>query len=147
MPVDFQREFTDETLEKAPIEATRFLAGIAAIPEIRAIMGDAGMTDAQIGEGKDLLVKAISAPTPTSPVTDTPTAQAARAASAEINNYDELHFAGNCRGVGTALPKCGGLRHGWRVNLGCGFRGSKLSGDPASPSEPPRETGPIQIVH
>ncbi|MCU0693363.1 MAG: hypothetical protein MUF54_18390 [Polyangiaceae bacterium] len=48
MRLPWGRQFTDQTLENAPVEATKLLDAIA---EIRANMQEAGMVQTQIEEG------------------------------------------------------------------------------------------------
>jgi hypothetical protein len=87
----FARDFTDETLENAPAVATQLLTGIGAIPEVRTLLEAAGMTDEDIIEGRTLLLACLAAPSP-SPATDTEQSRAQRAATAELDAWDDLNF-------------------------------------------------------
>ncbi|MCU0690818.1 MAG: hypothetical protein MUF54_05390 [Polyangiaceae bacterium] len=107
MALPFGQEFTDQTLENAPVEATELLSAIAAVAEIRATMEAAGMSQAQIEEGKSLLMKAISVPVAPAGTTDTTEAKAARAASAELNNYDEPNLPVFAAALARHFPSAG----------------------------------------
>jgi hypothetical protein len=81
---------SDRTLEQTPARATNLLAGIAAIPEIRATMAQAGMTEADFAEGRKLLVDLLSVPPNTNPQTSPATTQ--RDALVEVDQWDEPNF-------------------------------------------------------
>lgn len=85
-------DFTDETLERAPEDATRFLSGIGAVSTVRAILAHNGMTDEDIIEGRNLLLACLASPNVT-PITDTDDARAQRAATVELDQWDEPNFA------------------------------------------------------
>lgn len=104
MALYFKRDFTDETLEQAPMEAAQLLSATAAVPEIGEIMAQAGMTAVVVAEGKSLLLAALGAPGAPVVTADTPKARAAREASAEINNWDEHNLPVYAAAIGRQFP-------------------------------------------
>ena len=58
--------YTQETLEATPERVTKLLTGIGALPTVRTLMGEAAMTDADIDEGRVLLLACLAAPRPKS---------------------------------------------------------------------------------
>lgn len=83
--------YTQETLEATPERVTKLLTGIGALPTVRTLMGEAAMTDADIDEGRVLLLACLAAPRPKSS-TDTVDAAAVRSAVAELDEWDEPAF-------------------------------------------------------
>ncbi|MEO7330723.1 MAG: hypothetical protein ABI193_19260 [Minicystis sp.] len=85
--------YSDKVLEETPARATKFLAGIGAVATIRTLLAQAGMTDNDIIEGRDLLFACLAAPRGAAVVVDTDAAKEQRAALAEIDEWDEPNFA------------------------------------------------------
>jgi hypothetical protein len=85
-------EYSDEILEAAPERATKLLTGIGAVPTIRTSLFAAGMTDADIAEGRKLLLACLAAPNG-GEEHDTHDAAKQRAAVAELDDWDEPNFA------------------------------------------------------
>jgi len=85
-------EYTDETLESVPNDATTFICGMGAVPEIRTILAAGGMTEQDVEEGQRLLLAALAVPTAPAPEKDTADARAQRAAVAALDNWDEPYF-------------------------------------------------------
>jgi hypothetical protein len=83
--------YSDEVLESTPERATKLLGGIGAVATIRTLLAGAGMADADIIEGRDLLLACLAAPKG-AVVVDTEAAQAQRAAVAELDEWDEPNF-------------------------------------------------------
>jgi hypothetical protein len=83
--------YTQETLEATPERVTKLLSGIGALPTVRTLMADAGMTDADIDEGRALLMACLAAPKPKKN-DDTADAAASRSATAELDQWDEPNF-------------------------------------------------------
>jgi hypothetical protein len=86
-------EYSVRVLEEAPARVTQFLQGIGAVPMIRTNLMAAGMTSADIEEGRQLLLACLAAPFEIKPDPDTVDARAQRAAVAEIDEWDEPAFA------------------------------------------------------
>ncbi|WP_437673654.1 hypothetical protein [Sorangium sp. So ce131] len=86
-------EYSNEVLEATPERATKFLTGMGAVAAIRTAMADAGMTDDDILEGRTLLLDVLAAPRKTSAPPDTDDARAQRAATTELDQWDEPNFA------------------------------------------------------
>jgi hypothetical protein len=86
------QDFTDETLEHTPEDATRFLNAIGAVASIRAALAHNGMTDEDIIEGRNLLFACLASPMARAEA-DTQDARAQRAASVELDEWDEPNFA------------------------------------------------------
>lgn len=87
------QKYSDEVLEQTPARATKLLNGIGASPQIRTLMHGAGMTDADIVEGSHLLVGCWGQLPGANPESDTEEAQAQRAATAKLDQWDEPNFA------------------------------------------------------
>ncbi len=87
------QDFTDQTLERTPEDATCLLSAIAAVPEIRTILAANGMTNQDIVEGRNLLMACLAAASPTTPDFDTDAARRVREAIAELDAWDEPNFA------------------------------------------------------
>ena len=81
-----------EILEATPGRATHLLSGIGAVATIRTLLFEAGMTDQDIIEGRDLLFACLAAPRGATAVVDTGDARAQRAAKAELDQWDEPSF-------------------------------------------------------
>ena len=86
-------QYSDEILEETPERVTRFLAGIAGSAQVRTAMAAAGMDDAAMNEGQELLLATLSSPVPVRGKQDTVEAQAQRAAAARVDDWDEPNFA------------------------------------------------------
>jgi hypothetical protein len=86
-------EYSNEVLEAAPERVTKFLMGLGAVAAIRTVMAEAGMTDDDILEGRTLLLDVLAAPRKSSAAPDTADARAQRAATAELDQWDEPNFA------------------------------------------------------
>ncbi|WP_437645984.1 hypothetical protein [Sorangium sp. So ce362] len=86
-------EYSDAVLETTPERATKFLMGIGAVAAIRTLMAGAGMTDDDIIEGRALLLDVLAAPRKTGASADTDDARAQRAATGELDQWDEPNFA------------------------------------------------------
>jgi hypothetical protein len=86
-------EYSDEVLEAAPERATRLLTGIGAVATIRTLLYQAGMTNDAITEGRTLLLACLAKPQDLGPEMDTESARAQRAATAELDEWDEPNFA------------------------------------------------------
>ena len=100
----FAQDFTDETLEHTPEDATRLLAAINAVPEIRTAFAAQNMTDDDIVEGRTLLLDCLAAPAVPAPDKDTDAARQARAAIAELDAWDEPNFARYQAALGRRFP-------------------------------------------
>src|SRR5262245_61698334 len=85
--------YSDEVLEQTPERATKFLSGLGAVPTIRTLLAQAGMSDDDIIEGRTLLLAVLAAPRSPEAVRDTDKAKAQRAAVAELDQWDEPNFA------------------------------------------------------
>ncbi|WP_437742794.1 hypothetical protein WMF39_45950 [Sorangium sp. So ce1504] len=86
-------EYSNEVLEATPERVTKFLMGMGAVAAIRTLMAEAGMTDDDILEGRALLLDVLAAPRKSSAAPDTADARAQRAATAELDQWDEPNFA------------------------------------------------------
>jgi hypothetical protein len=86
-------EYSDILLESTPDRVTKLLGGIGAVATIRTLMFAAGMTDADIIEGRALLIEALAAPEGAGVPSDTEAAKEQRAATAELDEWDEPNFA------------------------------------------------------
>ena len=86
-------DYSDEVLEAAPERATRLLTGIGAVATIRTLLFEAGMTNDAIIEGRTLLLACLAQPQDPGPERDTESARAQRAATAELDEWDEPNFA------------------------------------------------------
>lgn len=84
--------FTDKVLEEIPSRAAKLIDGIGAVAPIRTMMAEVGVDDEDIEEGSGLLI-AVFAAKARRPVTDTDGAKAQRSAVAELDQWDEPHFA------------------------------------------------------
>jgi hypothetical protein len=85
-------DYSDEVLESTPERATRLLTGIGAVATIRTLLFQAGMTNGDIVEGRTLLLACLAQPQDAGPEKDTEGARAQRAATAELDEWDEPHF-------------------------------------------------------
>ncbi|AUX48140.1 uncharacterized protein SOCE26_096700 [Sorangium cellulosum] len=87
-------DYSDAVLEATPERATKLLMGIGAVAAVRTLMAEAGMDDDDILEGRALLLDVLAAPRKTSGGSaDTDDARAQRAATAELDQWDEPNFA------------------------------------------------------
>lgn len=100
-------DYSDEILEEAPQRVTKLLTGIGAVPTIRTLLFQAGMTDADIAEGRKLLLACLAAPADAAPQADTADAVAQRAAVAELDEWDEPNFARYAAALRRHHPKVG----------------------------------------
>ena len=63
MPRRVKGEYTNEVLERCPVRVTRFLSGLAAIPEVLdQLVTEAGLMDADLAEGRTLLLACLTPP-------------------------------------------------------------------------------------
>lgn len=85
--------YSDEVLESTPERATKLLGGIGAVATIRTLLAQAGMSDQDITEGRDLLFGCLAAPRAPTVIVDTDAAKEQRAAVAELDEWDEPNFA------------------------------------------------------
>ncbi|WP_437722862.1 hypothetical protein [Sorangium sp. So ce861] len=86
-------EYSDAVLEATPERATKLLMGIGAVAAIRTLMAGAGMTDDDILEGRTLLLDVLAAPRKSGASADTDDARAQRAATGELDQWDEPNYA------------------------------------------------------
>jgi hypothetical protein len=84
--------YSNEVLEETPARATRFLAGIGALPIVRTTLSLNGMTDADIDEGRKLLLACLAEPRNVPATPDTDEARASREAVVELDAWDEPNF-------------------------------------------------------
>lgn len=86
-------EYSDRTLEETPQRVTQFLTGLATEPVIRTLMANkAGMSDADVIEGAELLRATFNLPSGERVQIDNPDAQKRRLAVAELDAWDEPNF-------------------------------------------------------
>lgn len=86
-------KYSKQVLEETPPKATKFLGAIGAEPVIRTLMEQGKMTDEHLNEGVQLLVTCLGQlPSPLAQK-DTPEARQQRAATAELDQWDEPNFA------------------------------------------------------
>ena len=88
----YAANFTDDTLELSTTDATRLLAAIGAVPEIRNTMYKNGMEDEDINEGAKLLLACLAIPRDSKAAPDTEQARAQRDAVVELDQWDEPNF-------------------------------------------------------
>jgi hypothetical protein len=100
----FAQDFTDETLERTPLDATQLLAAIGAVPEIRTALAAQNMTDDDIVEGRTLLLDCLAMPAVPTAGKDTVAACQARAATTELDAWDEPNFARYQAALGRRFP-------------------------------------------
>ena len=86
-------DWSDEVLEQTPARVTKFLSGMGAEPVVRTLLEGAGMTDADIVQGRALLMDCLATSNTSSPVKDTASARKQREAVAELDAWDEPNFA------------------------------------------------------
>lgn len=91
--MDEELVYTIEVLEEAPARVTKFLQGLGAVPMIRTLLAEAGMTDEDIAEGRKLLLECLAEPRTAAADLDTDQARAQRAAVGELDQWDEQGFA------------------------------------------------------
>lgn len=104
--------YSEEILEEAPARVARFLQGVAAVPTVRTLLAQAGMGQADLEEGRSLLLQALAIPLPMAPDLDTDEARRQRAAVAELDAWDEPNFAR----FGAALRRRNPSVHGYLFN-------------------------------
>ncbi|AKV00959.1 hypothetical protein AKJ09_07622 [Labilithrix luteola] len=85
--------YSQEVLEGTPERVTKFLQGVGALPIVRTLLAQNGMTDDDIKEGRALLLKCLAEPADPRPDVHTESASAQRAAVAELDQWDEPNFA------------------------------------------------------
>lgn len=85
-------KYSSQVLEETPPRAAKLLNAIGAEPVIRTLMAQAGMTDEDIAEGGKLLLACWAQPPSVASNHDTPEAKLQRAATAELDQWDEPHF-------------------------------------------------------
>ncbi|HEU4534905.1 MAG TPA: hypothetical protein VFS00_12335 [Polyangiaceae bacterium] len=86
-------EYSDRTLEETPLRVTQFLTGLATDPAIRTLMASkAGMSDADVIEGAELLRATFNLPSGERVQIESPDAQKRRLAVAELDAWDEPNF-------------------------------------------------------
>lgn len=90
---DPEKKYSDEVLEETPGRASKLLNAIGAVPEIRTLMFQGGMTDEEIVEGGRLLVACWGDLPAPERDKDTEAAKRQRAATAELDQWDEPNFA------------------------------------------------------
>lgn len=87
-------DYSDRTLEETPQRVTQFLTGLATDPVIRTLMfNKAGMSDADVIEGAELLRATFNLPSGDRVHIESPDAQKRRFAVAELDAWDEPNFA------------------------------------------------------
>ena len=89
---DQAQKYSMQVLEEGVPRAAKFLNAIGAEPVIRTLLGQVGMTDADIAEGGKLLIACWSLPPAAAVSEDTEEARTQRAAVAELNQWDEPNF-------------------------------------------------------
>lgn len=86
-------KYSPQVLEEGVTRATKLINGIGADPAIRYSMELGGMTEADIAEGSRLLMVVLTIPPLVAAERDTDDARAQRAATAELDAWDEPNFA------------------------------------------------------
>jgi hypothetical protein len=86
-------DYSPEVLEETPPRATKFLLGIGAVAIVRTQLAAAGMTAEDLLEGRKLLLACLAQPERMTPELDSDDAQSTRAATAELDAWDEPNFA------------------------------------------------------
>lgn len=104
-----QNEWSDEVLEETPSRVTKLLSGIGALAEVRTQLGNAGMSDADIDEGRKLLMASLATPGDGAAraENDTESARAQRDAVAELDAWDEPNFARYKAALARRVPSVG----------------------------------------
>lgn len=92
MPQNTTQKYSNEVLEETPPRAAKLLNGIGAVPVIRTLMLQVGMTEDDIAEGSKLLLACWSQLPGTKTEKDTEEARKQREAVAELDQWDEPHF-------------------------------------------------------
>lgn len=87
------KDWSDSLLEETPPRVTRFISGIGALAVVRTQLEGAGMTDADIEEGTQLLLACIATAPAAAAQQDTESAKKQREAVAELDAWDEPNFA------------------------------------------------------
>lgn len=104
---EIEKKYSDEVLEQTPPRASKLLNAIGAVPEIRTLLGSAGMTDEEIDEGGRLLVACWAQLPTVRRDQDTEEARAQRAATAELDQWDEPNFARHGATLRRHFPSAG----------------------------------------
>lgn len=82
--------YYERQLELAPTKVTRFLNAITAVPAIRRALYQIGLTEAELAQGRSLLLAALGdPPRPALTAPEAANAAAARAALIELDQSDE----------------------------------------------------------
>lgn len=110
--------FSDEVLEETPEKVTQMLVAIAAVPEIRTTLAEAGLADDDLAAATRELIAVLPLHLDGTPERDSPEAEESRAAAAAIDDGDESLFT-RTRAFGTrffpdqlAYVFAGGLKAG-----------------------------------
>ena len=93
MSTDSSINVSDRTLDETPARVITFLAAISLVPEIRAALANVGMTEADLEEGRQILVDLVATPCSPKPALDTTTSEEQRQALMEVDQWDESAFA------------------------------------------------------
>ncbi|MBK8254540.1 MAG: hypothetical protein IPK82_17970 [Polyangiaceae bacterium] len=92
MPQEVYEKYSAQVLEETVPRAARFLNAIGAVPVIRTMMLQVGMTDEEVGEGGKLITACWSQLPSQRPEADTDEARSQREAVAELDQWDEPNF-------------------------------------------------------
>ena len=84
--------YSPQVLEETVPRAAKLLNGIGAVAVIRTLMQQGGMVDSDITEGSKLLLGCWSQRPSVAADLDTEEAKQQRAATAELDEWDEPHF-------------------------------------------------------
>jgi hypothetical protein len=102
------QKYSDEVLEETPARAAKLLNGIGAEPVIRTLMHDPGkMTDDDIAEGGKLLLACWGQLPGAKVERDTEEARKQRAATAELDQWDEPNFGRYGAALRRRFPRAG----------------------------------------
>jgi hypothetical protein len=101
------QKYSDEVLEQTPPRASKMLNAIGAVPEIRTLMANAGMTDEEIEEGGRLLLACWGQLPSAKRDQDTEEARAQRTATAELDQWDEPNFTRHGATLRRHFPSAG----------------------------------------
>ncbi len=93
MSTDNSINVSDRTLNETPARVITFLAAISLVPEIRAALASVGMTEADLEEGRQLVVTLVATPCTAKPTLDPTTFEEQRQALLEVDQWDEAAFA------------------------------------------------------
>jgi hypothetical protein len=82
-----KREWSDEILEEAPLQVAKLLLGLGALPRARALLAQAGLSPADVAEGRELVLRCLAEPdapeVPIDPPEDRQTREAVEALGQE----------------------------------------------------------------